>query len=46
MAEHNIITDGKGIEIALAVEKICRDFTKEEMEKAEKIFEEVAKTTI
>ena len=43
MAGYNIIADGKGKEIELAVEKICRDFTKEEMEKAERIFEEVAK---
>lgn len=46
MAGYNIITDGKSIEIALAVEKICRDFTKEEMEKAERIFEEVAKEAV
>ena len=32
MAGYNIIADGKGKEIELSVEKICRDFTKEEME--------------
>lgn len=43
MANHDIVTAGEGKTIASAIEKICKDFKKEEMQKAELIFEEVAK---
>lgn len=42
MAKFDIITEGTGKTLEFAVEKICRDFTEEEKEKAQKIFKEVA----
>lgn len=40
---YNILTDGTGKSITLAIEEICKNFEKEEIEKAEEIFQEVAK---
>lgn len=43
MPDFKIITAGDGKALAREVEKFCREFTKEEKEKAENIFKEVAK---